>query len=241
MAKSYEDIVIGLEESTFSLKSWGFIVSALVLLGSVLYALNYFILLGVPENLTELGGDVFLKYLFIVVAVERAAAVFVGISRNQSKVDWSLRITRISEILKKDNPPTAVLESVYRRENRLVAQLKKSGVIGDIPDVPEDGTNEDYLGYLTSTKHAYEFQRARFDSVSNRYVARAVFFAGILLATLGLSIFQDLLADMGQVTNDWQKGLLRLADIVITGGLLGGGSAGLNALATKMSEFLNKQ
>ena len=35
-----------------------------------------------------------------------------------------------------------------------------------IEDIPQQPTDEDYLGYLTSAKHAYEFQRARYDSVS---------------------------------------------------------------------------
>jgi hypothetical protein len=38
----------------------------------------------------------------------------------------------------------------------------------------------------------------------------------------------------------WQIGLLRFADVMITGGLLGGGSAVLNSIANKVSEFLNK-
>lgn len=255
MSKKYTYIKEGLTDSRFRALPWTIVTGAIVLLGSVLYSFKSFTVVSVNENLAELGADVFLKYLFIVVAVERAAAVFVGISRSQSKVDWSLRINRISEVLQKDNPPAAVLKQVYTRENRLVKELVRSEIIGKIDDVPANPTNEDYLGYLTSTKHAYEFQRARFNSVSNRYVARIVFFGGIFLAALGLSIFQDLLENMNlvlamkeQIDSGemikagilWQTGLLRFADIVITGGLLGGGSAGLNAMATKLTEFLNK-
>ena len=256
MSKQYTYIQKGLTDSSFRPLLWTIVTGVIVLLSSVLYVFNRFTVVSVNENLAELGGDVFLKYLFIVVAVERAAAVFVGISRSQSKVDWSRRINRISEILKKDNPPTAVLKQVYTREHRLVKELESANFIGIIDEVPANPTDDDYLGYLTSAKHAYEFQRARFNSVSNRYVARMVFFVGIFLAALGLSIFQDLLQnvnlvsamkeqiDSGQMIETglaWQTGLLRFADIVITGGLLGGGSAGLNAIATKVTEFLNKQ
>jgi hypothetical protein len=193
--------------------------------------------------------------MFIVVAVERSAAVFVGISRSKNKVDWSLRINRISEILQKDNPHTAVLKQVYQRENRLIKELENAQCIVKIDNIPKNPTDEDYLGYLTSAKHAYEYKRAGFNSISNRYVARTVFFAGIFLATLGLSIFQDLFQNMDlvsamkeQIGNGemieaglaFQTALLRFADIIVTGGLLGGGSAGLNAIATRVTEFLDK-
>ncbi len=46
--------------------------------------------------------------------------------------------------------------------------------------------------------------------------------------------------EMIKVGIEFQTGLLRFVDIVITGGLLGGGSAGLNVVGTKVTEFLNK-
>ena len=228
---------------------------SIVVACSILYANNIFTVVNVNDNLTKLGADIFLKYLFIIVAVERAAAVFVGISRNQSKVDWSLRINRINEILQKENPSVAVLKQIYAREHRLTTKLEQKNIIGKIEDVPNNPIDQDYLGFLTSTKHAYEFQRARFNSVSNNYVSRIVFFAGIILATVGISVFQDLLQDMNLVTAmeeeiksgalvktglAWQSGLLRLADILVTGGLLGGGSTALNAIANRVTEFMNK-
>ena len=65
----------------------------------MLFTSNRFVLVSINEDLAELGADVFLKYLFIVVAVERWAAVFVEISRSQNEVDGSLRINRICEVL----------------------------------------------------------------------------------------------------------------------------------------------
>lgn len=238
MPNAYDDVPRGLTAKVPPWL-WSVCVIAAGLISSLLYALNGYLLVDVNPNLTELGVDVFLKYVFLVAAVERAAAVFVGMFRNQSKVDWSLRINRISEILLKENPPTAVLKQVHARERRLIKRLEDESIIGRIDDVPESPVDDDYLGFLTSAKHAYEFQRARFNSISNRYVALAVFVGGIIMAALGLSLFRDLfhqLPEQGSV----QAGLLRLADIFVTGGLLGGGSAGLNAVATKVTEFMNR-
>jgi len=239
MTKEYAYIKDGLTDSTFNPLVWWGVVVIIVLVGSALFTFSSFTVVKVNENLSNIGADVFLKYLFIVVAVERAAAVFVGISHSQNKVDWSLRINRISEVLQKDSPHTAVLKQVYAREHRLIKQLEQDEIIGTIEDVPAHATDEAYLGYLTSAKHAYEFQRARFNSVANRYVGRIVFFAGIIMATLGLSIFQDLFQSI-ELVSEWQTWLLRLTDILVTGGLLGGGSAGLNAMANKMNEFMIK-
>ena len=59
------------------------------------------------------------------------------------------------------------------------------------------------------------------------------------MAAFGLSLFRDLFQQV-PAPGPVQAGLLRLADIFVTGGLLGGGSAGLNAVATKVTGFLNR-
>ncbi len=253
MSKQYSYIQNGLTDQKFNQLPWTILTGFIIVVCAILYANNFFALIGIRENLVKMGADVFLKYLFIVVAVERAAAVFVSMFRNQNRVDWSLRINRISEILQKDNPSLAVLKQVYTREHRVIKQLENAEVIGHIDDVPSKPDEQDYIGFLTSVKHTYEFQRARFNSVSNRYIARIVFFVGILLAALGLSIFQDIFENIKllelAVENEllikiglaWQTAFLRIMDIIITGGLLGGGSAGLNAIGNKVTEFLNKQ
>lgn len=70
------------------------------------------------------------------------------------------------------------------------------------------------------------------------YVTRIVFFAGIVLASFGLSIFGDLLS-MANLESQYQIGLLRISDILVTGDLLGGGSAGLNLVANKVSDYIS--
>lgn len=207
--------------------------------GAALYADGCLSLIAVNPELSDVIFDVLGKYLLLVVAFERAAAVFVGMFRDQGRIDWSLRINRLKDILQKDSPPTGVLRQVHAREKLLVDKLKEDNIILNICDVDKPPTDAGYLGYLTASKHAYEFQRARFNSVSNRYVARAVFVAGIVMATLGLSLFDEIL-ELNSSLEPWQKGLVRWTDIFITGGLLGGGSAGLNAMLNKVNEFLNK-
>lgn len=255
MNKDYEYLDKGLSDRGFSGYRGLLLVLFVVIAGSILHANNMFTVVDVNENLAELGADIFLKYLFIVVAIERAAAVFVGIIRGQNKSDWSVRIHRINEALKVENPSIKLLKHIYVRERRLTLKLEQKGIIGTIEDVPIKANVEDYVGFLTSAKYAYEFQSARYNSISDKYVARTVFFVGIVLATFGLSIFQDLVQDMNLVTalNEeikngslnrsgiaWQSGLLRFTDILVTGGLLGGGSTALNSVANKVTEFMNK-
>ena len=103
----------------------------------------------------------------------------------------------------------------------------------------KDNCIEEYIGYLTAVKHAYEFQQARFQSVSRRYTSVGVFFAGIILAALGLSLFGSIFADVEKIPGV-QRLLLHYMDIVITGGLLGGGSTGINTIATKLTERNSK-
>lgn len=237
MADSPDDIQQGLADSARPWV-WGVLVVAAGLVSAALYARDPYLLVNVNPGLSDIAVDVFGKYLVLVVAVERAAAVFVGMFRNRNKVDWVLRINRITEVLGQHDTPTAVLKQVHAREERLIKRLETGGVIARIDDVPESPVDDDYRGYLTSAKHAYEFQRARFNSVSARYVALVVFVVGIVLAAMGLSLFQDLFQQTPE-PGPIQAAFLRLADILITGGLLGGGSAGLNAVVTRVTDQTN--
>lgn len=219
--------------------AWGVLVVAAGVVSAALYARVGYLLVDVNPGLSDIAVDVFGKYLLLVVAVERAATVFVGMFRNRNKVDWSLRIDRISEVLEKDDAPAAVLKQVYARERRLVSKLEDRGVIASIDDVSGSAA-DDYRGYLTSAKHAYEFQRARFNSVSSRYIALVVFVVGVMLASLGLSLFRDVFQQT-PAPDAVQAALLRLADIFVTGGLLGGGSAGLNAVVTRVTDYADRK
>lgn len=240
-------IGIGLREGRID-STW-LMIGIVVVCGFVaLVAAKFFaggdiVLLETTEQLTENSGDVFLQFLFIVVAVERAAAVFVGILRGQGRMDWAQRIKRLREVLDPPDTPTQVLARAYEREQKLVQQLVALEVIRvPIPDISDKvPARDDYRGYLTSVKHAYEFYRGRFDTQANQYVARIVFVVGILLAAMGFSIFHDLIdTKYLTVASEFQTGMIRFADILITGGLLGGGSAGLNFAASKVTASMNR-
>ena len=97
---------------------WLVFVVGVAVLSAELYARNAYLLVDVNEGLSDIAVDVFGKYLVLVVAVERAATVFVGMFRNQNSVNWSLRIDRISEVLAQEEAPPAVLKQVHARERR---------------------------------------------------------------------------------------------------------------------------
>lgn len=248
-------IEVGLRDDQANPSFWITVAVVIMALGSLAYTNHFFTVVDVEEGLINVGPDIFFKYLVIVIAVERAAAVYVGISMSNYRVDWSLRINRLHEVLAMENPPLTVLKQVYSREHRLIRKLEAEKLVGIIEPVGDNAVADDYIGYLTSTKHAYEFHKARYSAIINRKVARLVFMGGIVLAALGLSVFSDLLQNVdlasvleaqvssGQLSPSGislQTLLLRLSDIVITGGLLGGGSAGLNAVANKAADMMNR-
>ena len=237
MSKQYSRIKEGLTDSSFSPLFWLLFVVGVVFVVAVLYVCGVFNVVGVNTSLSDNGADVFLKYLFIVVAVERAAAVFVGITQKQNRIDWTLRIKRLNEVLQSDNPHLSTLQQVYAREHKLIDELERAELIGEIGKVTDNDDREKHIGYLTSVKHIYEFQKAQFDSVANRYVSRIVFFSGMALALVGLSVFADLIVVSEEIAG-YQLWFLKVSDILVTGGLLGGGSAGLNVLANKVSDSM---
>ena len=109
-----------------------------------------------------------------------------------------------------------------------------------IASVEDDTSQDEYIGYLTAVQFSYEFQLARFQSIGRRYTSIGVLLAGIVLAGLGLSLFDSVFANAQDVSGS-QYLALRLVDIVITGGLLGGGSAGLSTMTEKIAEWRSKE
>jgi hypothetical protein len=213
------------------------IISALtitaILSGAIGHAFGVFNIIAVKSDILQTIPDLIMRYALMMAAVERSAAVFVGMYRNQGKVDWSLRINRITETMAREESAD-IFARVCFRESKLIDELVASGKSMSIPYNAEMFNDVGYCrGFLASVKHAYEFQRARFNSISSRYISNIVYIAGIILAATGLSIFGDVLTipDTGA-----QMIVIRLCDIIITGGLLGGGSTGLNVLANKVGE-----
>ena len=233
------------DQSNKLLKWWAVICFAVITFAG-LYVIEDFEIIKIKTNLHEIGSDVFLKYLFIVIAVERAVAVLVSMFRSPSKVDWSLRLKRVNQILALENPHIADLQKAYALEKRLLKTLDVPALLGKFeanqPLTAGDASTqqsiiENYQGYLISVKHIYEFQQARFDAISKRYVDQAVFLSGIILAVLGVSLFNDLFESI-HLTSGAQNWMLKIGDILVTGGLLGGGSAGLNVVANKVSQSM---
>ena len=239
MAVGIDDLEQGLTDKA-PLWVWLVFVVGVGAISALLYASNAYLLLDANQGLSDILIDVLGKYLALVVAVERATTVFIGMARNQNRVHWTVRINGIREVLEKQKVSIKELKQAFRRERLLVKELAESKRIALIDDVPEAADKNDYRGYLSATKHEYEFQRARFYSICNRDVALIVFVVGIILAALGLSLFRDVFQQT-PAPSAVQAGLLRLADIFITGGLLGGGSAGLNSVITKVSEYTNQK
>jgi hypothetical protein len=246
MSDSINDMNIDMSDQSCHLLKWWAVICIVVIVLSGLYVIESFQIVTIKTNLHQVGSDVFLKYLFIVIAVERAVAVLVSMLRSPSKVDWSLRLKRVNQILAMENPHIADFKKAYALEKRLLKTLEVKELIGEFEEDEslkegkgdsQQSIIENYQGYLISVKHIYEFQQARFDAISKRYVDQAVFLSGVILAVLGVSLFNDLFESI-HLLSGAQTWLLKIVDILITAGLLGGGSAGLNVVANKLSQSL---
>ncbi|WP_163132894.1 hypothetical protein [Agarivorans sp. Alg241-V36] len=221
--------------------TWQVVVAFIIFVTSLISALywgyNDIHFLSVNPDLSDKGSDIFLKYLFIVVAVERAAAVFVSNYRNRKVADWTLRISRIKETLSDESQHLNVLKMVFEREIQVAQKVLDKQMV-DLLIPPEDSADE-YRAALLCIKHSYEFSLARHQSTCNRDVTFFVFISGIVLASLGLSILSDVMLNLTEISGIHGH-LIRIADVLITGGLLGGGSAGLNFASTRFAELMKK-
>ena len=196
-------------------------------------------ILSVRSDLNEIIYNVFIQYAGLAVAIERAAAVFVAMTRSKNQVEWEQRIRRVTKTLDEENPRIRVLRQIHDREQDRIRMLIRKGFMAQIAPVENREDQEEYIGYLTAVKYAYEFQLARFQAIGRRHTSVGVLFAGIVLASLGLSLFDSVFENVENAPAI-QHLALRLVDIVITGGLLGGGSAGIGTMTTKIAEWRNK-
>jgi len=157
--------------------------------------------------------EIFIKYFFIIVAMERATAVWLGLDRNAKKRAWDRRVKRIREYVKRANPdslqpvyePTLTdLKQMYQRESKIIADINKNsspgstflGIIdpyekvdGKAPkhsDAHEKGL---LLSYALITKQIYEFKLTQYEEQSYKLTTRMVFVGGVVLSFIGLSHF----------------------------------------------------
>ena len=211
----------------------------------------------IDPDLTTKGTSFLLTYLLLIAAIERSSAVFVGIQRNPEQKTWQSRVARLNTVLDvEDDTKIDInkLRRVYQREKSVISKLEKDKVINPIESVPEENpTVEEYVGYLTSARQVYRFQLTAYNAQTTKVVTRMVFVAGVFMAGFGLSIFEDILVPGTDAacTDLWtclknanvpklQQTALRLGDVVITGGLIGGGSKSFNAFLNTVDQQLNK-
>jgi hypothetical protein len=231
-----------------------YVLSILIAIGgALLFASSYWGLYSFKTDLAANWTDVFTKYIFIILAIERAAAVWTGIKRNEKKREWDRRVKRVREILEKkyDDLKVPLLKQTYLRESNIIDEIERNqpadqnqrtflGIKKPQPDTDKD----ELIAYLQMTKQVYEFKRAKYEEVSYGQITRIVFVGGIVISVLGLSLLGDIL-DTSSLDPDskgywWQTFFYRLADILITGGLLGGGSKGFSVFYNSIDSSLKR-
>ncbi len=219
----------------------------LAIVGTLPYILADWTDFSFKDDLVENGSSIFMKYFFIIVALERAAAVWTGIDRGKDKRAWDRRVRRVRELLaiKFDDVKLPELKQSYSRESRIIKEIKGSV---DDPYTDDAGKPAKYsaeeekealVGYLRSVKHVYEFRRSRHEQVTYEYTTRIVFVGGVILAIIGLSVVSDII-DVSTVYSDWQHFFYKLADIAVTGGLLGGGSKSFSVFINTLDSVFDR-
>lgn len=224
----------------------------LILIGAYQFSSDRWGIFSFKTDLASNWTDVFTKYFFIIIAMERAAAVWVGITRNKDKRGWDRRINRLRELIeiKKDDIDLILLKQAYSREKKIIDEIKendkeqKKKTFLGIDDPEDKNSKEELMSYLRITKQIYEFKRTKYEETTYRLITRIVFAGGIILAILGLSIFNDIIETRsldpdleGHVS---QMFFYRTGDILVTGGLLGGGSKAFSVFINTLDSVFNR-
>lgn len=251
-------------------KSFINIVIVVVVISGILTSLYFsgmndsnWVLLSFNEDLAENWQNIFTKYFFIIVALERAAAVWIGITRSQDKRAWEKRVIRLRQLFERESPDStnrltlAEVRVIFQRERKIIADIEandKAKFLGN-PDPTIDSSgkpikfNSDIeemsalTAYLNVCKQVYEFKLAKFEEQSARQTTKLVFFGGLVLAIIGISLVSDIVNVsqlMAAEALPFQKFLYRIVDVLITGGLIGGGSKGFSLFISTLNNVFER-
>jgi hypothetical protein len=158
--------------------------------------------------------------------------------------------------MKEENVKVSKLNTIYDREKKIIysfEQQKTNGFLGiKEPDLVKDSeivldndqNKNELIAYLQATKNVYEFKSSVYQENTNATLTRIVFLAGIIISFIGLSIFNDIF-DFGSIPTDndgfsYQLFFYRLSDIIVTGGLLGGGSKSFNVFIETLNKSMER-
>lgn len=237
--------------------------AAIIAVGAILYSLKFWGIITIKVDLISTWNDVMTKYIFIIVAIERAAAVWIGIKRNKMQDTWKSRVARLDELFTTSethkegmiaNLRQAELASLYSQESSIIDKLDPPPN-GKLIQPAEEGSNADEddnttkvykskaRGYLRQVRLIYTYRYEQYLRETNNKIAQTVFISGLVLSAIGLSFLNDIL-DIKSLNSSGllyqvQLGAYRIADIFITGGLIGGGSVGLTKLFDTINSFMS--
>lgn len=215
------------------------------------------IILRFKEDLASNWTDIFTKYFFIIVALERAVAVWVGVTRGVDNKAWKKRVDRLRGLFNRtnENPLTLVeLRRVYSREKKIIDDIQNKDssnsflgnpdpyVVNESDSLSEEKERDMLIAYLRVTLQIYEFKLSKFEEQSSALTTKLVFFGGLILAIVGISIVGDIIdaSDLEACDGCFQFYLYRGVDIVITGGLMGGGSRGFSLFINTLKQVFQK-
>lgn len=228
---------------------------ALSILGGILYNSDWNTL-RFQNNLGTQWKDIFTMYAFIIVAIERSAAVWVGIRRNEMSETWKARVRRLDELFEEKGDKEATIKNLssvelftfYKREFKISEKLDKDNILinpleepSGVDDEPDRIYKSKTRGYLRQVRLMYSYQFDQYKRETNDRIAKTVFIVGLILSVVGLSLLNDLINVTFQDKDLLQRLLYRITDIFITGGLLGGGSVGLTKLFNSINNVLSKK
>jgi len=176
----------------------------------------------IDPDLFSNGTSIFLKYGIIIIAVERAAQVYLGVRYEPTKRSIKTEISNIDD-------------RIYHYNS----------------DIEKVGDDTNHLQNLVGKRESLNTEKANINirlsdhrNKVQKVALRVVFFAGIILAICGLSI----LSDMVYTPDSWvdcnagkcrlQIYLFRAIDILITGGLIGGGSKSFHQFLSNIDRYV---
>jgi len=221
---------------------WHVVVGIFILAIVGLFATDVFGFssLDVRDDVSDRIVDLMAGYLTLLIVLERAAGGMVNLYYRKSLVDWTLRLSRITDVLTDDDAKIGVMRQVCMREYDRVEMLKVKGFAKGIDAVKEvDGKPADadqYRAYLTLVKHCYEFLHGRLLSHVDNVVSSVVGVAGFILAALGMRLLEEILV-VQPTQPQLQSSVFTVVDIVLTGGFLGGGSATISGIVAEIKKM----
>lgn len=134
-----------------------------------------------------------------------------------------------------------IIANVWRGQARIDLESQIEKIERLFKEAKEDSVKKQVLDSLVENIENAKFELKRYKQNTNVFAIRISLFAGIVVAIAGFRILGNLYDSTPLLQGSFQLFIFRVIDIILTAGIISGGSAGFHLLTQTFGDFFQTQ